>query len=132
MVNILSTYTILVIEDNEDINLLTQAVLQSKGYNVLTAFNGTEGLEIARNNSIDLIILDVMMPDMNGYEVLAELKKNETTENTMVVFLSAKTLSEEVDRGLKLGAIKYFEKPYDPVEFLEEIGELLKKAKTYQ
>lgn len=114
-------------EDNEDINLLTKTALTYKGYNVLTAFNGKDGIKIACNNSIDLIILDVMMPDMDGYEVLSNLKNLDKTKDIPVVFFSAKTQEEEINKGIKLGAIKYFTKPFDPLTFLKEVEELLIK-----
>jgi len=121
----LNNYTILIMEDNEDINLLTKTTLAYKQYNVLSAFNGKEGIKMANDNKIDLIILDVMMPDMDGYEVLQVLKSCNATKNIPVVFFSAKTQEEEIKRGLRLGAIKYFTKPFDPVTFLNEVEQLL-------
>lgn len=117
-------------EDNEDINLLTKATLTFKGYKVLTAFNGKEGLLLAQNNHIDLIILDVMMPDMDGYEVLKHLKESKLTKSIPVAFFSAKTQEEEIRRGISLGAIKYFTKPFDPLDLLKEVEETLLKYST--
>lgn len=124
---LMSNYTILVVEDNEDIILLTKAVLSYKGYNVCTASNGTEGLKAAKENHPDLIILDVMMPDMDGYQVLEALKKADDTKDIPVAFLTAKTQEEEIKRGISLGAVKYFKKPFEPMELLSDIEALLSK-----
>lgn len=123
----MKTHTILIIEDNEDINLLTKATLASKGHNVLCAFNGKEGIKLAQNNDVDFIILDVMMPDMDGYEVLSILKGNDNTKKIPVAFFSARTQKEEIEKGLSFGAIKYFRKPFDPIELLSEVDEILSK-----
>lgn len=112
-------------EDNEDINLLIKATLSFKGYRVFTAYNGRKGIAIANEENLDLIILDVMMPDMDGYQVLEFLKNQEATKNIPVAFLSAKTQKEEIDKGLSLGAIKYFTKPFEPMEFLNEVEDIL-------
>lgn len=120
----MNNHTILIMEDNEDINLLTKATLSFKGYNVITAFNGKEGIKLANNNKIDLIILDVMMPDIDGYQVLETLKSNDKTKDIPVCFFSAKTQQEEIEKGIKLGAIKYFTKPFDPVELLKEVDKI--------
>jgi DNA-binding response OmpR family regulator len=112
-------------EDNEDINLLTKATLSYKGYNVLSALNGTEGIELLQHNDVDLVILDVMMPDIDGYEVLEIMKCQEKTKDIPVVFLSAKTQEDEIKRGIKLGALRYFTKPFDPMKFLTDIEKIL-------
>lgn len=121
----MSDYSILIMEDNEDINLLIKATLSFKGFNVHTSYNGTDGIEIAKKEKLDLIILDVMMPDMDGYQVLEKLKTNDSTKNIPVAFLSAKTQKEEIEKGLALGAINYFTKPFEPMEFLSQIEEIL-------
>lgn len=122
----MSKYTILVIEDNEDINFLTKTTLNVKGYNVLSSLNGKDGIRLACNNKVDLIILDVMMPDMDGYEVLKELKNNSQTANIPVAFFSAKTQKEEISKGFELGAIKYIKKPFDPLDLIKEVENILK------
>lgn len=123
----MTKHTILIIEDNEDINLLTKATLASRGHNVLCAFNGKEGINLAQNNKVHFIILDVMMPDMDGYEVLSVLKSNESTRKIPVAFFSARTQQEEIDKGLSFGAIKYFRKPFDPIQLISEVDEILSK-----
>lgn len=123
----MSQYTILLMEDNEDISLLTKATLSFRGYNVLTAFNGRDGIELVKNNKVDLIILDVMMPDMDGYEVLKHLKEMGIAKNVPIAFMSAKTQADEVSKGLEMGAVKYFKKPFDPMTFLKEVEELLQQ-----
>ena len=105
---------ILLIEDESDISIIARTALKAKGYDVKWTFNGYEGIEIARNNDIDLILLDVSMPDENGYEVLNKLKIAPETKNIPVVFFSALVQKNEIDKGLKLGALGYIQKPFDP------------------
>jgi len=121
----LSSYTILVMEDNEDINLLTKATLSFKGYNVLTSFNGEDGLKLLDSNDVDLVLLDVMMPDMDGYQVLEKIKQHPEKCNVPVVFVSAKTQQDEIQRGIDMGAVRYITKPFNPMDFLKEIEEIL-------
>jgi DNA-binding response OmpR family regulator len=118
-------YNVLLIEDNEDITFLTRTTLEFNNYNVITAQDGKEGLSIAEIKPLDLIILDVMMPEMDGYDVLKLLKSNDKTRDIPVVMFSAKAQKTEIEKGLQLGAEKYFTKPFDPLVFLNEINIIL-------
>ena len=104
---------ILIIEDNLQILDNTKEHLELEGYTVLTAKNGIEGIEIAINNTPDLILCDIMMPLKNGYEVLTELKAIENTSRIPFIFVTASAEKSEVAAGLNHGAFDYISKPFD-------------------
>ncbi|MBI5236984.1 MAG: response regulator transcription factor [Deltaproteobacteria bacterium] len=118
---------ILVIDDEKDILRLLEHNLGKAGFNVISASDGLDGLDIARKELPDLIILDVMLPNMEGTEVLKLLKKDNLTDKIPVIMLTAK--GEELDRvvGLELGADDYIIKPFSPKELLLRVNVLLKK-----
>jgi two-component system phosphate regulon response regulator PhoB len=117
--------TILVIEDEKDLVKLISFNLEKEGYRVLTATDGTAGLEAARSQTPDLIILDLMLPGINGIEICKILKKNEKTVRTPVIILTAK--GEEIDRvvGFEVGADDYIVKPFSIRELLLRIKAIL-------
>lgn len=117
--------TILVVEDNENTRILTEARLK-RYYNVLTAQNGEEALEIFYEKQIDLIVADIMMPIMDGYEMLKELR--DANENVPVLFLTAKSTFDDKKRGFDLGIDDYITKPIDYEELLLRIKALLRRA----
>lgn len=119
---------ILIVDDEEDILNLVEYNLTSKGYNVVKAMDGPEGLKKAETKSPSLIILDIMLPNMDGTEVLKELKKNNITENIPVIMLTAK--GEEFDRvlGLELGADDYLTKPFSPRELMLRVKRILERT----
>jgi len=107
----LRTHTILVVDDNED-NLLVLSSLLRKQYKVKTTLSGAEALIIAcMEDRPDLILLDIMMPEMDGYEVILQLKSDPRTARIPVIFLTARSGSVEEEKGLKLGAVDYITKP---------------------
>ena len=113
---------ILMVDDNA-INLQTlQQTLEGKGYHLLAARNGEEALRIAAKAQPDLILLDIMMPGINGYETCARLKSDEKTRNSVVIFLSALQSTEEKVRGLSLGAMDFITKPFDPDEIIARVS----------
>lgn len=118
---------ILVVDDEKDILKLLGHNLGKAGFNVICASDGPEGLDCARKDLPDLIILDIMLPNMEGTEVLKSLKKDSLTENIPVIMLTAK--GEELDRvvGLELGADDYIIKPFSVKELLLRVNVLLKK-----
>ena len=123
-------YKILCIEDEPDILRLLCLTLGSLGkFQVLTAENGLVGLDMAEKEGPDLILLDALMPIMDGYETYRRLKENPATKDIPIVFLTAKTQQREIERGLELGAVDYLTKPFDPLRLPELIGEILAKAK---
>lgn len=118
---------ILVVDDEKDILRLLEYNLGNAGFNVTTADDGPEGLDAAKRIRPDLIILDIMLPNMEGTEVLRRLKRDPSTASIPVVMLTAK--GEEVDRiiGFELGADDYIVKPFSPKEVLLRVKAVLKK-----
>lgn len=119
---------ILVVDDEEDILNLLDYNLKKAGFHVLLAKDGPEAIEAARARSPDIIILDIMLPDMEGTEVLKRLKGSEKTRRIPVIMLTAK--GEEVDKiiGFELGAEDYITKPFSPRELALRVKAVLKRA----
>ena len=107
-------YKILVVDDVQSNVLLLKALLGREGFNIIYAMNGTEALEKVKDESPDLILLDVMMPDMDGYEVCRRLKSDPLTSNIAVVFITAMGNEEHEAKGLDLGAVDFIAKPFQP------------------
>ncbi len=118
---------ILLIEDNKDVRENTAEILSLAQYNVLTAKNGKEGVEIAQKEKPDLIICDIMMPILDGYGVLHLLSKNTETSSIPFIFLTAKAERLDLRKGMEMGADDYLTKPFDDVELLNAIESRLKK-----
>ncbi|MDP7385677.1 MAG: response regulator [Nitrospinota bacterium] len=117
---------ILIIDDEEDILLISQMSLRKVGgFEVVTALGGEEGLEKAVRERPDLIVMDVMMPGLDGPATLKRLKALPETAETPVVFLTAKTQRNEVERLKNLGAADVLTKPFDPISLPGRIRELL-------
>ena len=124
----MSGQRILIIEDEEDILNLLRYTLQSSGYDVITSGNGRDGLDKARSHDPDLVLLDLMLPGLGGFEVCRELKADQNTKAIPVIMLTAK--GEEVDRivGLELGADDYVVKPFSPRELILRVKAVLRRA----
>ncbi len=118
---------ILFIEDNTDVRENTAEILQLANYEVVTAENGRIGVEKAKQCAPDIVICDIMMPEMNGYQVLEELSKNSKTGNVPFIFLTAKTAKSDIRTGMNLGADDYLTKPFEEMELLDAISSRLKK-----
>ncbi len=119
---------ILLIEDNNEMRENTSEILQLANYNVFTATNGKEGVEVAQKEKPDLIICDIMMPVLDGYGVLHLLSKNSETENIPFIFLTAKAERSDLRKGMEMGADDYITKPFDDIELLNAIESRFKKA----
>lgn len=116
---------ILVIEDDlSSLTLLTYA-LRHEGYEVLIASDGFTGLKTVQNEHPDLIILDVMLPGLDGYEICRKLRQQPQTATVPIIFLSARANQGDKDVGLRMGANGYFTKPTDPSTILAEVETLL-------
>lgn len=115
--------TILCIDDERNIRTLIEYNLKLEGYKILLASNGKKGLRLARNKLPNLILLDIMMPKMDGLTVLSELKKTETTRHIPVFMLTAKNLVGDMDRAIALGADDYITKPFDP----HQLGDTIRR-----
>jgi CheY-like chemotaxis protein len=120
--------TILVIDDNNDIRENTAEILELAGYKTLTAENGKKGVEAATKGRPDLIVCDIMMPELDGYGVLHLLRKNSDTENIPFIFLTAKTERSDFRKGMEMGADDYVTKPFEDIELLNAIEVRLKKS----
>jgi two-component system alkaline phosphatase synthesis response regulator PhoP len=119
---------ILVAEDEEDIReLIVFALTNLRDFDVIAVSNGPEALRKVQTESPDLIILDVKMPRMSGYDVCIELKDSEKTANIPVVFLSAKGQEEEIKEGLKVGGLEYILKPFAPEDLCKRVSRILKE-----
>jgi DNA-binding response OmpR family regulator len=116
---------ILIAEDDTDIRCLVAYSLEYVGYDVVQALNGDEAVELAESERPDLILLDVRMPRMNGYEACAVLRSRESTRDIPVVFLSARGQEAEIRRGLDMGAEEYILKPFAPDDLYQRVGSIL-------
>jgi CheY-like chemotaxis protein len=116
---------VLVIDDEPDVRWLIRVSLERAGHEVLVAEDGLRGVAVAMKQRPEAIVLDLMMPVMDGYAVLAELAKDPRTVDVPVVVLSAKAIPEEADRAIGAGALKFLEKPFDPDELTQEVDALL-------
>jgi DNA-binding response OmpR family regulator len=117
--------TILVIDDEPYILRSLSYLLQREGYVVETAHNGEEGLQRVRDLRPPLVFLDIMMPQMNGYEVCEQVKADPSLENTYVIMLSAKGQQIDRERGLLGGADEYMTKPFSPREVAQRVRTIL-------
>ena len=115
---------VLVCDDEKDIVAALKIYLEAEGYHVLTAFNGREALDVFAREPVDLILLDIMMPGMNGITTMSRLREQ---SNVPVIFLTAK--SEDTDKvlGLNVGADDYITKPFNPVEMLARVRSQLRR-----
>jgi DNA-binding response OmpR family regulator len=120
--------SILVIDDNPDIRDNTAEILELAGYKTFTAENGKKGVEVAQREKPDVIVCDIMMPELDGYGVLHLLRKNTETEHIPFVFLTAKTERSDFRKGMEMGADDYITKPFEDIELLNAIEIRLKKA----
>ena len=120
--------SVLVIDDNQDIRENTAEILELAGYKTFTAENGKRGVEVALKERPDVIVCDIMMPELDGYGVLHLLRKNEQTEQIPFVFLTAKTERSDFRKGMEMGADDYITKPFEDIELLNAIEIRLKKA----
>jgi DNA-binding response OmpR family regulator len=121
---------ILVIDDDADIVQFVKMNLELEGYRVETGTSGAEGLEAARREPPDLILLDIMMPDIDGLEVLNRLQVNPATAHVAVVLLTARAQAEDRIRGLEMGADDYITKPFDIEELVARVGTVLRRSKA--
>jgi len=119
---------ILVAEDERDIRDLIGFTLRFAGFEVVLAVNGLEAIEKASQEQPDLIMLDVRMPKMTGYEACRKLKENSDTSDIPIVFLSAKGQEGEIEQGLASGALEYIVKPFAPDELTNQVKGILKRA----
>jgi two-component system, OmpR family, alkaline phosphatase synthesis response regulator PhoP len=118
---------VLVIDDEAPIRLLCRVNLEAEGMNVLEAADGPTGLDQAREQSPDVILLDVMMPGLDGWHVAEELLEDERTANIPIIFLTARAEFRDRARGLDIGGVDYVTKPFNPLELAPLVEDLLQR-----
>ncbi|MBQ7921504.1 MAG: response regulator transcription factor [Clostridia bacterium] len=120
-------YTILVCDDEKDIVSAVEIYLSAEGYNVLKAYNGLEAMEVLENNEVHLILMDIMMPGMDGISATAQIRRS---HNLPILFLTAKSESSDKILGLNIGADDYVTKPFDPLELTARVRSHIRRYAT--
>ncbi|NRB58962.1 MAG: response regulator [Winogradskyella sp.] len=116
---------IVIVDDEPNIVMTLEYTFKKNNFEVYIARDGSEALEILESVVPDVIMLDVMMPKVDGYQTLKLIKENEKLKHTKVVFLTAKNKASDIEKGLKLGADKYLTKPFSVKKIVSEINALL-------
>ena len=122
------TRKIVLAEDEPQIARLIEFKLKKEGYSVISKENGEEALKAIKMDKPDLILLDIMMPVMGGYEVLRRLKEDENLKSVPVIMLTARAQEKDVVKGIDMGAEDYITKPFHPAELLVRVKRILGKA----
>lgn len=112
---------VLIVDDEPSILMSLEFLMHKEGYEVFVARDGSEALDIINRETPDIVILDVMMPNVDGYEVCQLVKSNASTKHIHVVFLSAKSKAEDIEKGLGLGADLYLTKPFSTRTLVKKI-----------
>ena len=120
---------ILVVDDDPDIVELTKTILELDGFNVITASGGGECLQILENENIDLVLLDIMMPEISGWDIAAKIKENPKWKNIPIVFLTAKGDTMSIGMG-RMASEDYIVKPFDINNLITRINNILNKPKN--
>ncbi len=116
---------ILVVDDKREVVELVTATLEGEGYQIICAFDGREALEKIGREKPDLVLLDIVMPKMNGFEVLSEAKNDPQTKDIPIIMITAKGQKLDEDKGRRLGAEDYIIKPFSPSHLLKKIEEIV-------
>lgn len=116
---------ILVVDDSSTNSFLLESLFRDEGFEVFTAFSGKKAIEIVLKDSPNIILLDIMMPGMTGYDVLETLAKNDVTKKIPVIMVTAKSKAEEFDKVIKMGAVDYIQKPIDINLLIEKVKKLV-------
>ena len=117
--------TVLLIDDESNARKVTKLLLEREGFRVLTAATGDEGLILAKVERPDVILLDVMMPKMNGYETLKRLRDDQDTAEVPVIMVTARGTEHDIATAFRLGAVSHIEKPYETQDLLNKISAAL-------
>lgn len=117
--------TVLIIEDNLEIRENTAEILELAGYKTLMATNGKDGIKIASEELPDIILCDIMMPELNGYEVIKQLKSDPLTSKIPFIYITASVEKSEVEKAIELGADGYVRKPFDVTELKTAMDNVL-------
>lgn len=122
---------ILLIDDHQTVFRLLEAIVRIKGYKLLYAESGQQGIVMARQEKPDLILLDVMMPDIDGFKVCQYLKDNDSTKDIPVMFLTARGAEDDMATGRKAGAAGFMTKPFQTVDVLKQIERILAGERSF-
>ena len=117
--------TVLVVDDDPVILKLLEVNFEMEGFQVVRAADGAEGLKRAREVLPDIVVLDVMMPRMTGYEVAKALREDDVTAHIPIIFVTARAQSSDVEKGMELGVEDYVTKPFDPLDLIDRVNSLL-------
>ena len=123
---------ILLIDDHKTVQRLLEAIVRVKGYELLYAENGQQGIAMARREQPDLVLLDVMMPEMDGFKVCRYLKEDPATSGIPVLFLTARGAEDDLETGRRAGADGFMTKPFQTMEVLNTIDRLLRQRPMVQ
>jgi DNA-binding response OmpR family regulator len=123
---------VLVIDDEAPIRLLCRVNLEAEGMHVLEAADGTKGLDVARDERPDVVLLDVMMPGLDGWRVAEELLEDDRTRGIPIIFLTARAEFRDRARGLDIGGVDYVTKPFNPLELAPLVRDLLERIERGQ
>lgn len=118
-------HTILVVDDEPALLRLMEFVLSKQGHTMLTATDGEEALEMTRSQRPDLIVLDIMMPKLDGYQVAEAIRSDDELKHTPIIMLSAKAQEEDIERGVAAGVDRYVTKPFSPDELATIVSDHL-------
>lgn len=116
---------VLVVDDDPYILMSVEFLMKKSGYEVMVARNGTEALDFINHQAPDLVLLDIMMPDVDGYSICRHIKSTPDLKETIVVFVSAKTAEADIQLGYELGAALYISKPFSTRELMKKVKALL-------
>ncbi|MCU0373988.1 MAG: response regulator [Chitinophagaceae bacterium] len=122
------SHTVLVVDDDPYILMSLEFLMRKNGFEVLVARNGTEAMDMLAARKPHLVVLDVMMPDVDGYEICRHIRNTGELAHTHVVFLSAKSSEADVQKGLLMGAARYITKPFSTRHLVKEVKQLLEEA----
>lgn len=117
---------ILIVDDTPKNIQMAMNILKNEGHHMFYAQSGDKALKIVEENSFDLILLDIMMPEMNGYDVCNELKKNEKTKDIPIIFLSGKDSTSDIERAYEVGGVDYVVKPFISIELITKANNYIK------
>ncbi|MEM6717960.1 MAG: response regulator [Bacteroidota bacterium] len=116
---------ILIVDDEPNIVMSLEYAFKKQQFEVFIARDGSEALEILQHQIPDVVLLDIMMPNVDGYQTLTKIRENNSLQHTKVVFLTAKNKASDIEKGLELGADKYLTKPFSVKKIISEILELV-------
>ncbi len=119
--------TILVVDDEKDIVLTVKTLMEQKGYTVLTAFDGKEAYSTAVHNNPDLIISDIIMPGLNGHDLLKKIKNHKTIKDIPIILLTQKDSFDDIFRAYGLGAANFLPKPFDGDTLIQAVENILEQ-----